>query len=90
MTEIIIDESVDISRVGLLYDKLGSLLKQSSPVALNLANISHIDCAGVQLIYAFIQTGRNQGLEIHLNQASDAFRAAVNTLGLSEYFALAE
>jgi anti-anti-sigma factor len=88
MTEIIIDESVDISRVGLLYDKFGSLLKQSSPITLNLANISHIDCAGIQLIYAFVHTARDHGIDIKFNQASDAFKAAVNTLGLAKYFAV--
>lgn len=90
MSEIIIDDSVDISRASLLYDKFSPLLKQSSPVQLNLSNISHIDGAGVQLIYAFIQTARNQGLEISLLHASEAFKSAVNTLGLAGYFALAE
>jgi len=90
MTEISLDESVDISRVGLLYDRLGQALIQSSPVTLNLSTISNIDCAGIQLLYAFTQSARNKGTEIIFSQPSDTLLAAAKTVGLAGYFAVVE
>jgi anti-anti-sigma factor len=86
MSEISLDESVDISRVGLLYDKLNSLMKGDASITLDLSNISHIDCAGLQLIYAFTQDAKNQGIEIIFDHPSDALITAANTIGLVGYF----
>jgi len=90
MTEIDLDESVDISRVGLLYDRLGQAFNQSSSVTLKLSSISNIDCAGIQLLYAFTQSARNQGIEIIFSQPSDTLLAAAKSVGLAGYFAAAE
>lgn len=90
MTEINLDESVDISRVGLLYDRLGQAFNQSSPVTLKLSSITNIDCAGIQLLYAFAQSARIQGMEIIFSQPSDTLLAAAKTVGLAGYFASVE
>lgn len=86
MTEFRFDDIVDISRVGLLYDKIGPSIKDTSSISLDLSAINHIDCAGIQLIYAFTESARKQGIEVELKQASETLLTAAGTLGLADYF----
>ncbi|MBD3609351.1 MAG: STAS domain-containing protein [Gammaproteobacteria bacterium] len=87
MASVTFDESVDISRVGVLYEKLKDALEGSSSIELDLGQIKNIDGAGVQLIYAFYNTAKTQNVSISFKHSSDAFVSALRIMGLENRFA---
>ena len=82
MPEISLGESIDISRVGIVYDELKASLQTSSPISLDISNLTQIDGAGVQLLYAFISAARKQGLDISVSEPSVNLKSAAELLGL--------
>lgn len=84
MTELNLGESIDISRVGIVYSELNNTLQASSAVNLNLSEITHIDGAGIQLIYAYLIAARKQDLEVSISEPSASVRTAAEILGLEK------
>lgn len=82
MSELNVGDSVDISRVGIVYTEMKNSLQTSSEVSLNISNINHIDGAGMQLIYAYINAAKNKGLNVSISEPSASVRSVAKILGL--------
>ncbi|MDH5184490.1 MAG: STAS domain-containing protein [Gammaproteobacteria bacterium] len=89
MSELNLGESIDISRVGIAYAELKNSLETSSKVNLNLRDISHIDGAGIQLLYAYITAAKKKGLDISMSEPSASVRSAAESLGLDKLIGFA-
>jgi len=82
MSELAVGDSVDISRVGIVYAEMKKSLQTSQAVSLNISEINHIDGAGMQLIYAYLTAAKDQGLELSVSEPSASVRAVAKLLGL--------
>lgn len=83
MSELTIGESIDISRVGIVYAEMKDSLQSSAEVSLNISDITHIDGAGIQLIFAYIKAAKEQGLQLSVSEPSANVRAVAEILGLT-------
>jgi len=84
VSDLNLGDSIDISRVSIAYAELKASLQSSSTVNLNISDISHIDGAGIQLLYAYIKTAEKQGLNISISEPSASVRTAAEILGLDK------
>lgn len=89
MSDLNLEESVDISRVGIVYAELKSSLETSSTVNLNISDITHIDGAGIQLLYAYVSAAKKQGLDVVVSEPSASVRSAAEILGLDKLMGFA-
>lgn len=88
MPDLNLGESIDISRVSIAYAELKTSLQSSSTVNLDISDIGHIDGAGIQLLYAYINAAKKQGLDVSISEPSASVRAAAEILGLDEIMGL--
>ncbi len=88
MKKIELEEIIDISRAASLQRKLKSQMKPGKAHSINGSKVEHVDTAGVQLLYAFIQTIQQGGGEVHWRGYSEKLSAAIKQLGLTQQMGL--
>lgn len=72
--------SLQIMDVAQLKPRLEQALQLGLPLTLNADADLHIDGAGVQLLFAFVQQAREQGISLHWQEVPAALEEAATLL----------
>lgn len=80
---------IDIQSAPQLRDELLRLVRRHGPqLALDLAGVTFLDCAGVNVLLATRRRARLEGGWVQVTRASSRARRTISLLGLQEVFAL--
>lgn len=80
--------SLDISMVKEFSETLKNAIEQGKPVVLNAEDIENADGAAMQLLYAFFQDARANGVAVSWKEPSDAVKRSADLLGMKDHLAL--
>lgn len=81
---IVCEEALDIAIAAGLRDSLLQALQAQLPVVLQADAVSRADTAALQVLTAFLQDARSQGLAVRWETPSEPLRRAARLLGLSD------
>ncbi len=73
-----------------LKSGLLEVLREPTPVTLDIASVQRIDTAGIQLIAAFVRERDSLGLQVEWRGAAPAFTSAARLLGVASALRLPE
>lgn len=80
---------IDIQSAPQLRDELLRVVRRHGPqLALDLAGVTFLDCAGVNVLLATRRRARLEDGWVRVTQASPRARRTISLLGLQEVFAL--
>jgi len=82
--EIILTGSLGIAAAESMHRKLCSILQAQVDISIESEDLSRVDAAGTQLIYAFIKELSTRNIPLKWISVSDALHQAADTLGLTE------
>lgn len=77
------EESLDISTVKELHALLVQILAARQPVVLEGAEVTRVDTAALQVLSAFFQDARAQGISVCWQAPSETLRRSAALLDLS-------
>ncbi len=82
---------IDIQSAPQLRDELLQVLRRHGPqLALDLAGVTFLDCAGVNVLLATRRRARLEDGWVRVTQASARARRMISLLGLGTAFALSD
>jgi len=84
------EESLDISTVKELHSLLVQVLAAKQPVVLEGAEVTRVDTAALQVLGAFFQDARAQGISVSWQTPSDALKRSAALLGLTGLLGLSD
>jgi anti-anti-sigma regulatory factor len=73
-----------------LKSGLLEVLREPTPITLDIASVQRIDTAGVQLIAAFVRERESLGLQVEWRGTAPAFTSAARLLGVAAVLRLPE
>lgn len=90
LVEIDCGDTLGIADVATLYSKLIETIADGHSIKLNISELERVDAAAIQMIHALKKELSEHGMQLLWTSPSDAFRSAVNLLGLAERMNLDE
>ncbi len=78
--------ALTIAGASALHDALVRLVEATDIVVLDAAAVEKVDTAGVQLLAAFVDERRDQGLLTELRSRGERLDETVRLLALDDYF----
>lgn len=75
-------ESLDISAVGALRERLLNVLTLNEPVTLDATSVQQLDTAGLQVLCAFARSALEQGVSISWTGQTELIGERARLLGL--------
>ncbi len=81
------DSVLGRTELTALYPRLLSALLEDQPLVLECGQITQVDTAAIQLLYAFSQQAEIHGKRLQWLQVSEVFLQAVRLLGLRDFLA---
>jgi len=82
--DLSLEGSLGIAEADTVYQSLLALLDAQVDVCISSENLSRVDAAGAQLLYAFMKEAETRSIKVTWKSVSDALRETVATLGLSD------
>ncbi len=79
-----VGDSLTISDASRLYKLLREAVDTEPALAVDVSQVTAVDTAGVQLLFAVAQAMVNRGRPFHINGRSAALNDAVTLLGMEE------
>lgn len=79
-------QSIDITRIHKLYNKLEQALEKSTRFSVKLAGVNRVDTSGIQLLLAFKREVLLRDGEIRWLKPSENFLQAASLLGVTAEF----
>ncbi|PCI43576.1 MAG: hypothetical protein COB41_06765, partial [Proteobacteria bacterium] len=73
-----------IAEAEAMHQKLSAILDAGVDISITSENLSRVDAAGAQLLYAFVKEANIRSLALTWQSVSDALMETVAVLGLSE------
>lgn len=77
------EESLDITTAAELHALLMQVLASKQPVVLEGAAVTRVDTAALQVLSAFFQDARAQGISVQWKEPSEALRRSAALLDLT-------
>lgn len=87
-SHIVCDEMLDIAVAAELRAHLLEALAEKQPVTLDGGAVERADTAALQVLTAFFQDARSQGIEVQWSSASAALSRAAELLGIADILEL--
>ena len=81
-------DSVDISKAENLLQEFRTVVEQGGDVTLNASEVKRIDTAGLQLLFSFGKTLKEQGGALLIEDPSEAFKTSARLVGFDKVLAL--
>jgi anti-anti-sigma regulatory factor len=79
---LVLSENLTISQAVLLHKKLSKGLAAKLPLILNGEQVRQVDTAALQVVVAFCQAAREQGVTLHYQTPDDYLYLSLRLLGL--------
>ena len=81
--DIVLQGTLSIAEADSMHEQLSHVVNAHIDVSLDTEELNRVDCAGVQLIYAFISSVKQHENKVHWLAVSEALKTASETLGLA-------
>jgi len=81
--DIVLEGSLGIAEAEAMHQSLSRVLDAHVDVSIHSENLSRVDAAGAQLLYAFVKEAKKRALDVTWQSVSDTLRETATTLGLS-------
>ncbi len=82
--DIILEGTLGIAEAEAMHQSLSRVLDAQIDVSIQSENLSRVDAAGAQLLYAFVKEAKNRSISLKWLSVSDALKETTITLGLSK------
>lgn len=76
-----------VVQAAAVYSRLRDTLEKRQTVSVNVGSVETVDAAGLQLFTAFMREAATKQLDVRLDEPGDAFRTALDRLGLGSVLA---
>ena len=86
--DIVCAGSLDISNVGELHKQLSQTLEGGQPIVMDASQVERADTAALQMLSAFCQAARTQGVTVTWREPSEVFTGSARLLGLTQMLGL--
>lgn len=87
---LLLDETLDISIINDLYNKLKDSTQQADAVEIDAGKVQRIDTATLQLLYSWYAAEKNKGTKISWKNTSGPFYQSARLLGLHKLLEISE
>jgi len=81
--DIVLEGSLGIADVETMHQLFVSILDAGVDISIDSEDLSRVDAAGAQLLYAFVKESANRSVHIQWKSVSDALKEVTDTLGLT-------
>jgi len=82
--DIVLQGALGIAEAELMHQQLSAVLDAGVDISIATENLSRVDAAGAQLLYAFVKEAKTRSITLTWESVSDALMETVMVLGLSE------
>jgi len=82
--DIVLEGVLGIAEAEAMHHKLSRILDAEVDVSIQSADLSCVDAAGAQLLYAFVKEAKNRSVSLEWKSVSDALKETTAILALSE------
>jgi len=81
--DVILEGSLGIAEAEAMHQHLATILDAGVDISIDSEDLSRVDAAGAQLLYAFVKESGNRSVHIQWKSVSDALKEVTDTLGLT-------
>jgi anti-anti-sigma regulatory factor len=82
--DIVLEGALGIAEAESMHQQLSAILDAGVDISIATENLSRVDAAGAQLLYAFVKEAKTRSLTLTWESVSDALMETVMVLGLSD------
>lgn len=82
--DIVLEGTLGIAEAEAMHQSLSRILDAQIDVSIQSENLSRVDAAGAQLLYAFVKEAKTRSVSLKWLSVSDALKETTITLGLSK------
>lgn len=83
-----LDKNSGIAAAEELGRKLEESFQQASPTSVDASEVERVDTTTMQLLYSFVRSMAELGMDVSIVQPSESFCEGANRLGFRELFKL--
>ena len=83
-TSIVLDGDVGIANINTLHVQLQEALQTADKITVQASELSHVDTAAVQLLYAFVRDAKKVDVEVVWKGVPDSLHQTIAVLDLTE------
>jgi len=80
--DIVLEGVLGIAEAEAMHHSLTRVLDAHVDIVMHSENLSRVDAAGAQLLYAFVKEAKKRALNLKWASVSDPLRETATTLGL--------
>lgn len=84
IVEIDCGDGLGIADVGSIYAKLLDTIAEGHQINLNISDLERVDASAIQMLYALHKELSEHGMELLCSAPSEAFKTALDLLGLAD------
>jgi len=81
--DIVLEGSLGIAEAEAMHQRFASILDAGVDISIDSEDLSRVDAAGAQLLYAFVKEAGSRSIHLQWKSVSDALNAVTDTLGLT-------
>jgi len=85
--DIVLEGALGIAEAETMHQKLSAVLDANVDISIESEDLSRVDAAGAQLLYAFVKEAKKRSVTVTWKSVSDALLETSTVLGLSESMA---
>jgi len=82
--DLVLEGALGIAEAEAMHQQLSAILDAGVDISITTENLSRVDAAGAQLLYAFVKEAKTRSLALTWASVSDALLETVTVLGLCE------
>lgn len=88
VSELILEETIDITVINNFYTDLKSLLTGSASITIDAQNVKRVDTSALQLLCSWYQEALNKGATVNWKNTEGVFYQSAKLLGVSKFLSL--
>lgn len=82
--DIVLEGSLGIAEAETMHQTFSSVLNADVDISIESEDLSRVDAAGVQLLYALVKEAKQRSITLKWVSISDELKEATDMLGLSQ------
>jgi len=82
--DLVLEGSLGIAEAEAMHQQLSQILNAHVDVSIQSEDLSRVDAAGVQLLYAFVKEAKSRSVPLQWASVSDALLETATVLGVHE------
>jgi len=87
--DLLLEGSLGIAEAEAMHQRLSQILDAHVDITIQSEDLSRVDAAGVQLMYAFVKEAKSRSITVKWASVSDALEEAATMLGLHDGLGIA-